>query len=127
MANPNLMILYVANAPVSRAFYAQLLKREPLEETENFAMFALDSGLLFGLWASEKVQPPVTMTGSGTELVFSVGTDDEVETAHRDWAARGLTIAQAPVLMDFGYTFVALDPDGHRLRMFAAPAQGAEQ
>lgn len=127
MANPNLMILYVSNAPRSRAFYAELLKREPPEETENFAMFALDSGLLLGLWARERVEPAVTSAGSSSELVFSVNTDDDVETTHRDWAARGLPIVQAPVLMDFGYTFVALDPDGHRLRMFAASEQGADQ
>jgi hypothetical protein len=30
-----------------------------------------------------------------------------------------LKIAQAPTAMDFGMTFVALDPDGHRLRVFA--------
>ncbi|MFJ7353439.1 VOC family protein [Phyllobacterium sp. NPDC097923] len=128
MANPNLIILYVANAPTSRAFYAALLKREPLEETVNFAMFALDSGLLLGVWAHDKVEPAVTSIGSGSELVFSVDTDSEVEATHKDWAARGLPIVQAPVHMDFGYTFVALDPDGHRLRMFAAtPEQGTAQ
>jgi len=31
-------------------------------------------------------------------------------------------VAQKPVDMDFGHTFVALDPDGHRLRVFAAAA-----
>ncbi len=30
-----------------------------------------------------------------------------------------LPIAQPPTAMDFGLTFVALDPDGHRLRVFA--------
>jgi hypothetical protein len=35
---------------------------------------------------------------------------------------RGLPIAQAPTAMDFGPTFVALDPDGHRLRVFATVA-----
>ena len=38
---------------------------------------------------------------------------------HEAWSQRGLRIAQAPVGMDFGHTFVALDPDGHRLRVFA--------
>ena len=36
-----------------------------------------------------------------------------------EWGGRKLTVAQAPVEMDFGYTFVALDPDQHRLRVFA--------
>jgi hypothetical protein len=34
----------------------------------------------------------------------------------------GLRIIQEPVKMDFGFTFTAADPDGHRLRVFA-PAQ----
>lgn len=127
MANPNLLILYVNNAPASRTFYADLLKREPLEETINFAMFALDSGLMLGVWAREKVEPAVTSAGSSTELVFNVDTDSDVEAIHKDWAARGVRIVQAPVHMDFGYTFVALDPDGHRLRMFAAAPEGAGQ
>jgi len=40
----------------------------------------------------------------------------------RQWIAF-LPIAQPLTQMDFGYTFVALDPDGHRLRVFAAPGQ----
>ncbi|HET9863936.1 MAG TPA: hypothetical protein VFP37_10870 [Steroidobacteraceae bacterium] len=31
---------------------------------------------------------------------------------------RGLSVAQAPVELDFGYTFVMPDPDQHRLRVF---------
>jgi len=33
-----------------------------------------------------------------------------------------LDIIQEPVQMDFGYTFVATDPDGHRLRVFVPEA-----
>ena len=36
--------------------------------------------------------------------------------------ASGLPIVQKPTAMDFGHTFVALDPDGHRLRVFAPGA-----
>ena len=37
---------------------------------------------------------------------------------HDAWKALGLTILQAPTDMDFGFTFTAEDPDGHRLRPF---------
>jgi predicted enzyme related to lactoylglutathione lyase len=47
---------------------------------------------------------------------------DAVGVTHADWSKRGLTIAQPPTQMDFGHTFVALDPDGHRLRVFAPAA-----
>ena len=30
----------------------------------------------------------------------------------------GLRIIQEPTKMDFGFTFTAADPDGHRLRVF---------
>jgi predicted lactoylglutathione lyase len=43
----------------------------------------------------------------------------QVDALHADWQARGLRILQAPVTRDFGYTFTAVDPDGHRLRVFA--------
>jgi len=33
---------------------------------------------------------------------------------------RTLPVAQAPVELDFGYTFVVLDPDQHRLRVVAS-------
>jgi hypothetical protein len=39
-----------------------------------------------------------------------------------DWKKRGLNILQEPVQMDFGTTFVATDPDGHRLRVFVPAA-----
>lgn len=42
-----------------------------------------------------------------------------VRALHAAWCARGLSILQAPVAMDFGLTFTAADPDGHRLRVFA--------
>ena len=45
-----------------------------------------------------------------------------VDELYREWVGRGLRIAQAPVTLDFGYTFVALDPDQHRLRVFAPDA-----
>jgi hypothetical protein len=45
-----------------------------------------------------------------------------VRTTHADFSRRKLPIAQEPTAAEFGYTFVALDPDGHRLRVFAPPA-----
>jgi predicted enzyme related to lactoylglutathione lyase len=47
-----------------------------------------------------------------------------VDAVYADWASRGLRILQTPVEMDFGYTFVATDPDGHRLRVYAGTNQG---
>jgi predicted lactoylglutathione lyase len=57
--------------------------------------------------------------GGSSELAFAVPDRSVVNDLHADWAGRGLAIAQRPTVMDFGYTFVALDRDGHRLRVLA--------
>ena len=57
--------------------------------------------------------------GGASELAFSVADRSVVNDMHADWAGRGVAIAQRPVALDFGYTFVAVDRDGHRLRVFA--------
>lgn len=42
----------------------------------------------------------------------------QVDALYNRWREMGLTIAQAPRELDFGYSFVAQDPDGHRLRVY---------
>ena len=121
MIQPNFVILFVANPPDSAAFYSGLLGKQPVENSATFAMFILDNGWKLGLWAKHNVEPAATVTGGGTEVVFTVGSYDAVREACAEWTARGLPIAQPVTQMDFGLTFVALDPDGHRLRVFARP------
>jgi catechol 2,3-dioxygenase-like lactoylglutathione lyase family enzyme len=122
MPDPNFVLLYVDNPPSSAAFYADLLGKQPVESSPTFAMFALASGVMLGLWSRETVEPAVTSAAGSGELAIAVPDRDAVETTHADWSARGLKIAQQPTDMDFGRTFVALDPDGHRLRVFAPSA-----
>ncbi|NML16898.1 VOC family protein [Azohydromonas caseinilytica] len=122
MTDPNFFLLYVRNAPESAAFYAALLGKPPVESSPTFAMFALDSGVMLGLWGADGVQPAATAPG-GAELAFAVNGADSVEARHAAWKAQGIPIIQPPTAMDFGHTFTALDPDGHRLRVFA-PAMG---
>jgi catechol 2,3-dioxygenase-like lactoylglutathione lyase family enzyme len=122
MPDPNFVILYVGSPQASAAFYAGLLGKEPVESSPTFAMFALDSGVMLGLWSRHTVEPAATGTGAGGELAFALAVNEAVDAAHEDWRRRGLAIAQAPTGMDFGRTFVALDPDGHRLRVFAPAA-----
>ena len=120
MANPNFFIVYVDNPPASAAFYTTLLGRPPVESAPGFAMFALDSGVMLGLWKRQEVLPVVDKLGAGAEVAFAVEGDTAVDECHKTWSGRGLPILQQPVRLDFGYTFVAQDPDGHRLRVFAA-------
>lgn len=122
MPEPSTMILYVAEKTVSRAFYADLLDRQPVEESPKFAGFALDSGLILGVWSRDVVQPPAPAAGMSGEIVFPVADNAAVDAAYADWRKRGLKIEQEPKDAEFGRNFVALDPDGHRLRVLAMPA-----
>lgn len=121
MLNPSFILLYVAHPTASAAFYASLLGIEPVETSPTFCMFALPSGVMLGLWGRDGVAPAATPVG-GSELAFTVADKAAVHAMHADWSGRGLPVAQAPMALDFGFTFVALDPDGHRLRVFAPGA-----
>jgi len=113
------VLLYVDRPDLSAAFYAGLLGREPLEVSPTFALFKLESGMRLGLWSRHTVEPAAQAAVGGVELGFPVADYAAVDAMHADWRDRGWPIAQAPVELDFGRTFVALDPDGHRLRVFS--------
>lgn len=121
MSDPNFLILYVDNPAQSAAFYARLLGRPPVDSAANFAMFTLSSGVMLGLWAAHDVMPPATAVG-GAELAFALDSRQAVDDSHARWQGLTLPIIQPPTDMDFGYTFTAHDPDGHRLRVFAPHA-----
>lgn len=119
MPTPTYTLLYVDNPPASAGFYQALLGREPVESSATFALFVFDNGTKLGLWSRHTVEPAATAAGGGGEIGFSVPDSATVHALHDDWRGRGLSILQPPTEMDFGHSFVALDPDGHRLRVFA--------
>jgi hypothetical protein len=122
MPDFSFLLLYVESPPTSARFYADLLSSPVLEQSPTFAMLPLRDGVMLGLWSRATVEPKAaSKTGAG-EVAFTVSDAAAVEATHADWSKRGLAIAQPPTRMDFGHTFVALDPDGHRLRVFAPPA-----
>lgn len=120
---PNFVLLYVSSPRRSSEFYAALLGCAPVELSDTFAMFPLGAGQMLGLWAKDTVAPKTMSSGGGAELAMTVDSKAAVDATHLDWRQRGWAIAQTPCDMDFGYTFVALDPDDHRLRVFVPSAQ----
>jgi predicted enzyme related to lactoylglutathione lyase len=122
MQPTHFVLFAVARPEASARFYERLLQRPPVEVSPTFAMFALGEGLMLGLWDREGMQPAVTVQPGASELAFVLADDKAVDALHARWAADGVTIAQAPTRMDFGYTCVGIDPDGHRLRAFAPGA-----
>ncbi len=122
MPNFNFVILYVRSPAESAQFYSGLLGHPIVDQAETFAMLPLREHAMLGLWSMAAVTPPTGAGPGAGEVAFAVEAPAEVDATHADWKGRGLAIAQPPTDMDFGRTFVALDPDGHRLRVFAAAA-----
>lgn len=120
---PDCLILYVHSPAESVLFYRSLLGREPVEQSPNFAMFMLNDKTMLGLWAAHDVQPASGQRGGGAEIGITVGSDAEVTAAVAAWKASGWPVLQGPTTMDFGFTAVTADPDGHRVRVFR-PTQG---
>jgi catechol 2,3-dioxygenase-like lactoylglutathione lyase family enzyme len=122
MTNFSFVLLYVDNPPASAAFYAELLGKQPIENSPTFAMLPLSDAVMLGLWIRRNVDPKAIAPAGGSEIAFTVGNADAVNAMHDDWKRRGIAIAQAPTGMDFGHTFTAQDPDGHRIRVFSRTA-----
>jgi catechol 2,3-dioxygenase-like lactoylglutathione lyase family enzyme len=122
MPNFNFVLLYVENPPASASFYADLLGRPVIDSSPTFAMLPLTDSVMLGLWLRSAVEPAATAHAGAGEVAFTVEDVAAVRSTFADWKKRGLTILQEPVQMDFGHTFVASDPDGHRLRVFVPGA-----
>lgn len=116
--SPTYVLLAVADPRKSADLYNRLLGREPVELSDTFALYVLPTGWKLGLWKKDGMEPAPLAPG-GSELGFNLPDRTDVDQLHEDWKALGLVIVQRPIDLDFGYTFVAADSDGHRLRVFA--------
>jgi len=122
MPDFNFLLLHVRDHEASAALYHELLGIPVVELKHDIAILPLRDGVMLGLWRSDTVEPASSGQTGAAETTFAVTDAREVERLHDDWRARGVPILQAPTAMSFGTTFVAADPDGHRLRIFAPPA-----
>lgn len=119
MAEFNFILLYVRDHQASAAHYSALLGLPVVEQKDDISILPLRDGVMLGLWARDHVAPASAAAPGANEIAVTVPDAAAVEHLHADWRARGVGIAQPPTAMSFGTTFVALDPDGHRLRVFA--------
>lgn len=122
MIEPKAIILYVDDLAASTRFYQDLFGNKPQEESPTFNSFTLSNGMSLGLKSSPSVLPPVEEKSRGGELAFTVETADKVDELFVQWQSKGTEIHQTPTTVTFGYTFLALDPDGNRLRVVSLGA-----
>lgn len=119
MSAGNNVLLYVRDPVASAAFYAELLGYAPVESSPGFALFHLSPGFSLGLWRASAVEPAPTSSAGCCEIGFKVADRPAVDAQHAAWQRLGTIILLPPTDMDFGRSFVAADPDGHRLRVYA--------
>ncbi|WP_411566236.1 VOC family protein [Pseudomonas orientalis] len=117
MKSPNLFLLYVKDPQKSRVFYECLLDRKAQSAFPSYVSFLLDNGTALGLWSTGAKDFKSGGSGNRSEVAFLVETEVQVESLHQQWTAKGFDIEQSLHHAVFGLTFVALDPDGHRLRV----------
>lgn len=112
-------VLYVEDIERSSDFYERILGRKPVRMSPTFISVEFGDGPRLELKQRAQSVPPALVTGGGTELSIKVPDEGELHRLHREWKALGVRILQEPATLVFGTTFVALDPDEHRIRIFA--------
>lgn len=122
MRTLNYLLLAVRDPLESADLYGKLLGIDPVEKAPTFVLFVLPTGLKIGLWLAAEMEPKPTPAG-GIEISFTEPSKDAVRATHDEWKKLGMKIVQEPTEMDFGFTFVAEDPNGHRLRPFVLADQ----
>lgn len=127
MFKPNSVILYVDDVDASTAFYKAIFGEDPIEAFPGFSVFSLKDGFILGLQTKHDIEPKPQPAFGGFELCLSDISIEEVDAIFNDFKALNVPMVLPPTRLEFGYTFVALDPDGHRIRLCATDTSGIEK
>ncbi|MDF1757075.1 MAG: VOC family protein [Legionellaceae bacterium] len=117
---PSFIVLYVDDLVISNQFYQDLLGINPINASTTFSIFTLSNGMNLALKAKHSVIPPTKANASNGELAFTLDNNKKMDELFTKWQTRGITVIFPPSQEPFGYTFVAVDPDGNRLRAVSA-------
>lgn len=116
MLVPNLFILYVSDPLESAKFYEKITGKPPVG-FPTYQAFEFDNGLILGLWSTSAKNFVSGGDGHRSELAFQVENAEIVKDLYAQWRENGVEIEQELDEAVFGLTFVALDPDGHWIRV----------
>mgnify|MGYP000946405331 CR=1 FL=1 len=117
MLIPNLLLFYVENPLESASFYEGIFSRKPVASFPTYVAFSFYNGFTFSLWSTHAKNFVSGGTGHRAELSFMVDDEQKVRELYKQWQELGVSIEQELHEAIFGLTFVALDPDGHRIRV----------
>jgi len=93
------------------------LKAHPMATFPTYVAFGFQDGLTLGLWSVKAKHFVSGGSGPRAELAFIVSDEAAVRALRERWHNAGVHIEQDLRKAVFGLTFVALDPDGHRIRV----------
>jgi len=110
-----LILLFVEDIKKSESFYENLLGISPVQTSPTFVTFALKNGVMLGLLSRYTAEPGVEAKPGVQEIGFPA---DNVDAVYESLSKKQIPIAQKPTDMDFGRTFLMLDPDGYRIRVY---------
>lgn len=117
MLIPNLLLFYVKNPMESAIFYEQIFKTKPVASYPTYVAFSFANGLTFSLWSTQAKNFISGGEGHRSELAFMVTNEEQVRIIRDSWKELHVQFEQDLHEAAFGLTFVALDPDGHRIRV----------
>lgn len=117
MLIPNLLLFYVQNPIESATFYEKIFKIKPAASFPTYVAFTFGNGFTFSLWSTQAKNFVSGGQGHRSEVAFMVPNEDQVRTLRDEWKKLGVQIEQDLHEAVFGLTFVALDPDDHRIRV----------
>lgn len=117
MLTPNLLLFYVEDPLQSALFYEKIFSIKPVATFPTYVAFSFENGFTFSLWSLHAKDFVSSGTGHRSELSFLVENENAVRLIRKQWEELGVAIEQDLHEAAFGLTFVALDPDGHRIRV----------
>ncbi len=113
------IVLYVKNIQISQEFYEKILSCKAQALSPTFVSFKLPDGPLLELKQLAHCNPSSSITGGGTEISILIKNRDTLHCLFQDWSHKGTQFLLEPIEQIYGITFVAIDPDNHRIRVFA--------
>lgn len=113
------IVLYVENIKLSMAFYEEVFECQPKLLSPTFAVLEFAENVKITLKQVNALTPSSSVRGGGTELSIPATSRADLDNLFKQWKQLGVEFAQEREESVYGVNFVALDPDRHRLRVFA--------
>ena len=101
----------------SALFYEKIFSLKPIATFPTYVAFSFENGFTFSLWSIHAENFLSDGTGHRAELAFMVENEQMVRMLRKKWGEFNIHIEQDLHEAVFGLTFVAQDPDGHRIRV----------